>query len=318
MAPTPEELLSYKYKYNGKEWQDELGLNWYDYHMRNYDPAIGRWMNIDPLAEMYHGLSGYTYVLNNPLSFIDPTGMAVEEIEGGVRFTENDAKSAFMILSGKSKNAYIEVDKDKKNRDSMNADDKQFQNGAWSVFAVKSLHMAGVAMSALKDGQLNNLIVANHGVDGKSTNYFAIEDNINMNEENSITTLEIKGYNSKGGEGLTAGEQEVSIFKNMASKVSNNGNFVFNFCNVGKGENGKTTLTELKVLLADRINIYLPTGASVSPKFNYSTGVGLNTNGSLNYDSNTKWIRSKPGVQNINTVNSIQMSSKPAKPLIIK
>jgi len=40
---------TYKYKYNGKELQDELGLNMYDYGGRNYDPAIGRWFNIEPL-----------------------------------------------------------------------------------------------------------------------------------------------------------------------------------------------------------------------------------------------------------------------------
>ena len=41
-----------KYKFGGKEYQEELGLDWYDVTARNYDPALGRWMNLDPLAEM--------------------------------------------------------------------------------------------------------------------------------------------------------------------------------------------------------------------------------------------------------------------------
>lgn len=68
----------YQYKYNDKEFQDELSLNWYDYGARNYDPALGRWNVIDPMADKYWMDSPYAYVLNNPVYFIDPDGMQVD------------------------------------------------------------------------------------------------------------------------------------------------------------------------------------------------------------------------------------------------
>jgi RHS repeat-associated protein len=70
-----------KLGFGGKELQKELGLDWYDVSARNYDPALGRWMNVDPLAEQMPSWSLYNYVFNNPINLVDPTGMAPEVSE---------------------------------------------------------------------------------------------------------------------------------------------------------------------------------------------------------------------------------------------
>jgi RHS repeat-associated protein len=63
-----------KYRYNNKEFNQDFGLDWYDYGARWYDAAIGRFGTIDRFAEKYSTMTPYQYGANNPINFIDVNG----------------------------------------------------------------------------------------------------------------------------------------------------------------------------------------------------------------------------------------------------
>ena len=53
-----------------------LTSTWYETMFRGYDPQIGRFKQVDPLADMFTDWTPYQYAYNDPIYCNDPLGLA--------------------------------------------------------------------------------------------------------------------------------------------------------------------------------------------------------------------------------------------------
>ena len=95
-----------RFRYNGKEYQHDLNLEWYDYGARFYDPALARWHSMDPLAEKYYGISPYMYCAGNPVRYIDLNGEDVYLFYWVKSDNEKDNAMFFQSALTRAKDAF--------------------------------------------------------------------------------------------------------------------------------------------------------------------------------------------------------------------
>jgi len=158
-----------RYKFNGKELQDDHDLDWHDYGARMYDAQIGRWHVVDPMADERNWLSPYNYVQNNPMMRVDPTGALDEPVYDSNGRYRGDTKEGFtgevIIYDGKEdfskiskgellskKGAYTYDNQ----RESLSGDAK---SNIWTHIASQlegqQIYDENFSMSSLSDGKIS-------------------------------------------------------------------------------------------------------------------------------------------------------------------
>ncbi len=230
------------YLFNAKERDEETGL--YYYHARYYDSKRSVWLSVDPLAEKYPNISSYVYCANNPVRYIDPTGMGSED--GTYKMTN--------IEAGKKYGAIAILPLDLSDA-TMKARYNEAINNNLSIIQVKDRNALATAMKDLKDmkSSTNSYIIVQHGGPGslrigneRLTKENSTNKNLSMLRDGFkgkniiLTHCNITKDSNKNGTDL------VRLFGKLtgANAVLSNDHLGFGIMNLNGSEKGYWSLTK--------------------------------------------------------------------------
>lgn len=91
-----------RYGYQGEYAEKDGETGWNNFYLRNYDPAIGRWLSIDPYGQY---ASPYVGMGNNPVSGFDPDGGWSSG--GGDPPVKKTIRLPEVVVTGKTNNSFV-------------------------------------------------------------------------------------------------------------------------------------------------------------------------------------------------------------------
>jgi RHS repeat-associated protein len=252
------------YLYNGKEFQDELGLDWYDYGARFYDAALGRFFTPDPLGQF---ASGYVYCGNNPIALIDPSGMWASACDSekmgwltDEEMGDHKKNNIFLLLQLSDREYQAAIN------EACNA------NGNWTLIFADDIISGGQAVSDyLGDSQTDYIAIHYHGFEGEILIPYRNEDG-SLEDINLVQKIVIDYNNSNKDWYAEHRPKQYNLTFNSLKQIGShvrggeNSGLIFTACHAGLGE-GEWLGKQLQTLFGNRFDIYLNTNASQSKRW---------------------------------------------------
>jgi RHS repeat-associated protein len=185
---------TYKYKYNGKELQDELNLNVTAMDFRMYDNALGRFYGIDVLAELTPSETPNHFGHNNPVYWSDPSGLWSYKAFGNADTSVNMTNSQWLASQRPSDSPMAQLD-------AMNVNNKNLVSSSpYGSWYKKKIGQRASWEKDNGDFQLETITLENI-----YTNVF-VANGGGSNFDNSSIALDIGGGIFGAFQGLTASQ----------------------------------------------------------------------------------------------------------------